>query len=226
MKIIFLESKKWSILEQKGLKRKEVEKIVKKAAKDAAKLLPSLSPHLNLVVFPTKPEWVIKETGTGGVTYSEEYVELSFDCDLSLGPNKIKKELRAIVFHELTHASSHFCSGEEYAPNPLFALKEEGLASVFERDNSGVTPLWSSYEDNAVMIEWYKEVKALPIDSKSEDFLFDHPDGRRWIIYKTGTWMIDKMLGSKYEFKDLVCMTHKSLIKEFEKLLKTNSSQH
>ncbi len=225
MKIIFLESKKWEILEQNGLRRKEVEAIVKKASKKAVKLLPGLSPFLNLIVYPTKSEWVIPETGTAGTTYSEEYVEVAFDSELLLGLEKMMDEIEKIVLHELTHASSYYCSGEAYTVEPLRALKEEGLASTFEKKNGKSEPDWANYGGEEVMLRWYKEIKNLPTDSRNEDYLFDHPDGRKWIIYKTGVWAIKKMLDSDWRFEDLLAMKCEQLIQEFDELLSKENAK-
>lgn len=51
------------------------------------------------------------------------------------------------------------------------------------------------YEDDATMQAWLQEIGAAKDDwSKRDALFFDHPGGRRWIAYKTGTWIIDRAL--------------------------------
>jgi uncharacterized protein YjaZ len=99
-----------------------------------------------------------------------------------------------------------------YSPGPEYIVSE-GLATVFERDYASGDPLWGRYEDDRTMRQWLSELLAQG-DSINEDYLFDHPDGRRWIAYKTGAWVVDRVLHStKVSFQWLTTHRAESVIK-------------
>ena len=194
MNIHILQSKEWEHLSQKGMSSEEVYTTIRAATEEATPLLPPLSPYVNISVYPTR-EGLIKETGDMGFTYDEERIEILFDPTLPYGVEKHKEHLRATTFHELNHTARSLVI--PYDPSPLSDMVSEGTATVFERDFANGSPLWGLYEDEATMRQWLKEIKALPTNEKNYEYLFDHPDGRRWIIYKTGTWVIDHLIKSE-----------------------------
>lgn len=65
-----------------------------------------------------------------------------------------------------------------------------GLATAFERDAGGARPLWGEYQNN--VREWVEELLTLPVDAPYQQWMFSHPDGRRWIGYRTGTFIADQ----------------------------------
>lgn len=215
MRVLSLDSKLWQQLDTTQITRDDIETIVSSAAKEAGELLPSDFEFLNLVVSPTKPEWVIPETGSSGMTYSDEYISLTFDPTLPYGIDTFRKYLREMVFHEMTHATTF--SHDPWQPSGMFGPVTEGLAVVFERDYAGAQPLWGRYTDDATMHDWYEEMKALP-ESEHKDmrYFFDHPDGRRWIAYKTGTWMVDKLLDTGEDLFELMKLPHGEIVSRFE----------
>ena len=66
----------------------------------------------------------------------------------------------------------------------------EGLATVFERDAAGMPAPWGQYPPNVV--DWVKELRALPSDAPWKQWMSRHPDGRRWIGFKAGTYIADQ----------------------------------
>jgi hypothetical protein len=66
----------------------------------------------------------------------------------------------------------------------------DGLAIAFERDFAGVSPPWSKYPDNAM--DWVHELMALPSTTPWDRLPSD--DGRRWIGFKTGTYLADRAM--------------------------------
>ena len=192
MNIISLESKKWEIAEQHGLSKDEAHAIVTKAGEDAAKHLPALSNFLNISIYPDGYDF-IPETGDSAWTWDDERIELSFDPKIPHGAENLKAHLRSSTFHELNHAARRLVV--PFEASPLEYMVSEGTATAFERDYDGSKPLWASYEEDSIMRTWLEEIKALPPE-RDPNYLFDHPDGRRWIIYKTGTWVVDNVLKS------------------------------
>jgi hypothetical protein len=43
---------------------------------------------------------------------------------------------------------------------------------------------------------WAREVLALPANAPRDVWLFRHPDGRRWIGYRVGTYLVDRAMRS------------------------------
>jgi len=66
----------------------------------------------------------------------------------------------------------------------------EGLATVFERDFGGMPAPWGQCPPN--VSDWVKELTALPSDSVTAHWMSRHPDGRRWIGYKAGTYIAEQ----------------------------------
>jgi uncharacterized protein YjaZ len=68
----------------------------------------------------------------------------------------------------------------------------EGLATAFERDFAGAQVPWGEYPDD--VSQWVDELMQLPPDAKRSDWIFRHPDGRRWIGMKAGTYLVDRAM--------------------------------
>lgn len=221
MNVVVLDSKYWPDVQDRGVEKKDIADVVRSVADEVLGLVDSLPEYVNLVVYPSVADDVIVETGIMGMTYSDEYASVYFDCTLPYGKERLLSGLREAVFHELVHAATF--RHDPWQPDVLFGVVTEGLATVFERDYAGATPLWGSYEDDLVMTEWYLELKNLPkSETKNGEYFFKHSDGRKWIVYKTGSWMIDKLLESGEDLFDLIRMNHKDVITKFN-LLEVNS---
>ena len=136
---------------------------------------------------------IIPEYGTGARTHDSEFIEIWFDKSVPHGVDKTLESLRQTVFHEGNHAARWNSIDKDYRliESSIF----EGLATVFEREHAGYQPLYGKYEVDTTMQNWFAEIEAAKDDWSQRDRLFfDNPDGRRWIGYKTGTWLIDKVV--------------------------------
>ena len=216
MRIITPDSKYWAVAEEHGLSRAAVRRAVRTGASKALGLLPEVSEYLTIMVSPDDAENTIAETGDGGITFTEEYISIVFDYNVPYGVQSMVSHLRGTTGHEMVHAASYF-NVEAFRPAPLQAVVYEGLATVFEKTHFRSIPPWSKYEDDLTMTQWFEEIAALPADSKNYDYLFHHPDERRWIIYKTGTWMIEKLLDTGVDFDTLLQMSHSDVIRLYKK---------
>ncbi len=69
----------------------------------------------------------------------------------------------------------------------------EGLATAFARDLAGVHGPWSDY-DPAQAADWLAELQKIQTAPADElhHWKFRHPDGREWITFRIGTWLIDQ----------------------------------
>jgi uncharacterized protein YjaZ len=68
----------------------------------------------------------------------------------------------------------------------------EGLATAFERDFVGRTPPWGDYGEE--VRAWVSELLKLPPSAPYHHWMFQHPDGRRWIGYRAGTYIADQAI--------------------------------
>lgn len=216
MNVITLDSKHWAKAEKNGAKRDIIAETIQTAANAAMDILPNVPPHVNIVVAPVGASEVIPETGDAGVTYSDEYVSIVFDYAMPYELERLRESLHSMVYHELVHAVTF--SHDPWQSGMLFGAITEGLATVFERDYSnGQVPLWSKYEDDETMKAWWTELKELPeTGEKNNEYFVNHSDGRKWIVYKTGTWIVDRMVASGTDLFAMMEMNHKDIVAQFE----------
>lgn len=117
-------------------------------------------------------------------------------------------QLRSTLFHDLHHVVRG-------ATQPMGTLMDyvitEGLATAFERDFAGERRPWADYPPD--VLGWVAELQALPADVEREPWLFRHPDGRRWIGYKAGTYIVDQaMTHSGQTSAQLVAVTTQQVL--------------
>jgi hypothetical protein len=62
-------------------------------------------------------------------------------------------------------------------------------ATAFERDAAGMPASWGGYASEAAM--WATELLRLPRDAPANEWMDRHPDEKRWIGYKTATYIAD-----------------------------------
>lgn len=97
------------------------------------------------------------------------------------------------LFHEFHHLVRGWVMNGS-VPRSAFidGVVCEGLATAFERDAAGATPLWGDYPDD--VRDWIAELLPLPASAPYVDWMFLHPDGRRWIGYRAGTFIADEAI--------------------------------
>lgn len=168
--------------------RRIIQRIADKAASDARVHLPDLPKKLTLRVESGSD--VVPEIGAGGTAIPPDWVRWTVDTTRPEGVTAIANTgLRAALFHEF----HHLVRGTKGVPQKLMDhVIFEGMATAFERDFAGARPLWGSYPANVP--EWVAELMALGPDAKHREWLFKHPDGRRWIGYKAGTYLVDEAM--------------------------------
>lgn len=66
----------------------------------------------------------------------------------------------------------------------------EGLATAFERDFGKVDPPWGQAPPDPMV--WTREVLSQPETAALDSWMIRHPDGRRWIGMRVGTFLADR----------------------------------
>lgn len=181
---------------------------VDRAEPEVRLLLPALRQRLNLVVSTGKA--VIPETGEGGFAVSPDTV--NWTVDPARGVTEVARtHLRHTLFHELHHCVRLIRIPSYYATDWYDASVFEGLATVFERE-ANWSPPYGEYRSDEVT-EWAAELFAQPVDHTFNDWKFQHPDGRRWISYRVGAWVVDEAIKrSGRTAADLVWETAQTIV--------------
>lgn len=213
MNIVALESAHWPSDELKS----RIIDAIQKSARDAELVLPHNTTNVNIIVQPNTVG-CISETGCGGRTFDSEFIKIVFDPALPYGVESLLVNLRATVFHEYNHAVRY--ANIDYDDSFLNHAVIEGLATVFERDFSDTQkPLWGKYENYETMQAWLKEVQGMTFTQQQfDEYTFSHPDGRRWIAYKLGTWIVDEAIKrSNKSVQELTVLPYTEIVKMAQK---------
>jgi len=193
-----------------------VEVPVEDTLSELKKLLPELPEQISIWL---DSRHMIPDTGSGGFAYAPDIINISFDEHF---PDKAEqlKYLRGTIFHE----GYHLVQGHTYE-RPVHQYKTalenavyEGCATVFEREYAQVSPLWGDYSrhSDAQLSEW-QEVMAQITKAQYEEpgsklypnwAFYDPTDKQRWKMYKTGAWIVDRVL--KKSEKDIRELRHLS----------------
>ena len=168
--------------------RQGIEEIANSTFREVRLLLPGLPARIQLTVRPGSD--VIEETGETGAAMPPDAIMWTVDPQRNGGVDAVaQKWLRASLFHEL----HHLARAARQPPKSLIDHAiHEGMATVFERDLAGAEVPWGAYPEN--IDQWSDELTRLADDSSVKDWLYNHPDGRRWIGIKVGTYWVDRAI--------------------------------
>ncbi len=169
------------------LERRTIQQIANDTAPEVRRHLPALPTNLLLMV--RHGTNVVPEIGATADAMIDS-VMWTVDTTRPEGVRAIANaQLRSTLFHDLHHVVRG-------ATQPIGTLMDyvitEGLATAFERDFAGEQRPWADYPPDVAA--WVGELQALPADVEREPWLFRHPDGRRWIGYKAGTYIVDQAM--------------------------------
>jgi Predicted Zn-dependent protease (DUF2268) len=168
--------------------RVAIAEVARDALPDVRRVLPSAPASLVLHVRSAGDGGVIPETGENASNALPNAIYWRVDPTRHGGVAAIARiQLRPTLFHEIHHLVR---AGVVRDTGVRGDVIREGLATAFERDfGGGAPPPWGQYPPEVE--EWTREVLALPHDAPRETWLFRHPDGRRWIGYRVGTFVAD-----------------------------------
>ena len=143
---------------------------------------------------------VIPELGVGGFALSRDTITLSVQKDFE---DKVAqaKNLHGTIFHESFHLAQHYTGADGYHPAVNAAIYE-GCAEVFEREYTESNSIVGDYSAHSqqeleAWLEALKEVGSSYFEEEGvwEKWAFYNEElKQRWIVYKTGTWLVDRVL--------------------------------
>lgn len=170
--------------------RRTIARVAGLATLEARRHLPALPPQIVLEVQSGKD--VIPELGATAMAPGPSLITWTVDPDHPDGVVKIAETyLRPALLHECHHlVRQNAVTGRTLMDDVI----REGLATAFERDVTGTAPPWGEYPDDAG--KWVYEILAVPPSAKRGDWLFQHPDGRRWVGMRAGTYLADRAMQS------------------------------
>jgi len=166
--------------------RSAIQRIADRAARDVRPLLPGLPTDLRITV--QAGDRVIPETGENGSIGLPAAVYWTVDPTHEGGVLAVvTAQLRATLFHEWYHLVRE----GKFSPQTLAERAvNEGLATAFERDFGGAPTPWGAYPPE--VRAWTTELLAVDPPVPSRQWMSAHPDGRRWVGYKVGTYIADR----------------------------------
>lgn len=139
---------------------------------------------------------LIKSTGTGGFAAEPSKIYLSFDPSFEGDKESQMIDFRASFYHEAYHLVQGFVGSDEtsWGETRLENAILEGAATKFEMIRAGSNPGWGQYDETEIK-DWVKEVAALTKEDDIIKWKFYDPDtGRRWIMYRSGSYIVDQAL--------------------------------
>lgn len=107
----------------------------------------------------------------------------------------IEANLARNFYHELHHlARGWTIENNAFGPGIHIAAINEGLAVVFSEEMTGQPDVSGAVPDDPAA--WALEIRDLPLNANYWEWMFDHPDGREAIGYRTGTWLVRQAMAN------------------------------
>jgi predicted Zn-dependent protease DUF2268 len=192
MKVLFADWSSWP--KHKALQQR-MKQTVTAAYVDARSVLLEIPADLTFIVQPHRYMANTDESAEFGSTPNDHLVMLLFDSGLPIPEVELLRNIRRRVFHELVFIVRYnrsLWSATDFLDDCLL----EGLATAFVRDHANAgAPIWGQYEREEVK-SLLEEVKTAATHNsfRKFDYMRRHPDGRRWIGIKVGTYLVDEAM--------------------------------
>ena len=171
-----------------AIERRTIARVAGAAVRDARRHLPALPAQILLQVRSGTD--VIPELGTAAAIAGSAFIRWTVDPGNPRGVVGIAEtHLRGALFHEFHHLVRQTAMPRETLMDHVVS---EGLATAFERDFAGAAPPWAQYPDDAA--RWVEELLAQGPTARPSEWVFQHPDGRRWIGMRAGTYLVDRAM--------------------------------
>jgi hypothetical protein len=201
----FTESQKVLILE-----------VISNSEEEVRKLLPKLPDSIKVIVEAVDWDLDIVNGVTGRTeTNNPPLVLVQISHHYKGGViDSAYQGIKATLFHEFHHLSRGWAiQDNKFSYGIPNAMVNEGLAVAFTEIYTGSINEVESYTDEAD--NWVKEILALPLDASYSDWVMgEHPDGRTYIGYRTGNYLIHKTIGrSKLNILELSDLSPEEIIK-------------
>jgi hypothetical protein len=175
--------------------RSAIHEVCEATEPEVRALLPNLPSTMELAALTGTKASVIPETGEVGTALSPNRVRWTVDPSRAGGVAAVARaQLRFTLFHEFHHCARGWVLSGGAAQTSFMDGVVSGGATAFERDAGGRRPPWGEYSQEAA--SWTAELLQLPLTAPYNEWMFQHPDGRRWIGYRAGTYIADRAIAA------------------------------
>jgi hypothetical protein len=173
--------------------RRTIQELATSIEDDVRAVLPGLP--MSVAVEVRAEQQPYSRTGASGAALGPERVAWVVDTSRAEGVVAIAEQtLRPILFHEFHHLARGCTQNGPPFRSFLDGAICEGMATAFARDFASAEQPWATYPSEVE--RWYEEVKDLPASATTGEWMFFHSDGRAWVGYKVGTFLVDRAMKS------------------------------
>ncbi|WP_394750978.1 DUF2268 domain-containing putative Zn-dependent protease [Spongiimicrobium salis] len=179
--------------------KKLIQEVVLASEKEVRALLPKLPKEIQVEIEIV--DWDLDAVGgvTGRTeTNSPPFVAIQLSNKFPGGPTtSIGTYLKSTLFHEFHHLYRGWAIKDNtFAQGIDIAAINEGLAVVFSQEYTQIILKADNPPEDAIAEQWAKEILALPKNANYREWMFEHPDGRLAIGYRTGNFMVRKAMAN------------------------------
>lgn len=175
------------------IEKQHTRNIIKDSENEVRKLLPTLPTGIKVIVEIVN--WDLDMVG--GVTGRAEtnlppvvMIQISKKFPGGL-VSAMQKGLRSTIYHEFHHLALGWAiQDNKFTVDIKTAAVIEGLADVFSEVYTGNVFEENQMPENINAEDWVNEILVLPKDADYHTWMFQHPDGRTSIGYRTGNYLI------------------------------------
>ena len=173
-----------------------IREVISNSEEEVRKLLPKLPDSIKVIVEAVDWDLDIVNGVTGRAeTNSPPLVLVQISHHYKGGViDSAYQGIKSTIFHEFHHLSRGWAiQDNKFSYGIPNAMVNEGLAVAFTEIYTGSKNEAESYTDEAD--NWVKEILALPLDASYSDWVMgEHPDGRTYIGYRTGNFLVRKAM--------------------------------
>lgn len=178
------------------LQKAFIHKVISNSEEEVRDLLPKLPDSIKVIVEAVDWDLDIVNGVTGRTeTNNPPLVLVQISHNYKGGViDSVYQGIKSTIFHEFHHLSRGWAiQDNKFSYGIPNAMVNEGLAVAFTEIYTGNINEVNAYTDEAD--HWVQEILALPLDASYADWVMgEHPDGRTYIGYRTGNFLIRKAM--------------------------------
>ena len=173
-----------------------IREVISNLEEEVRGLLPKLPDSIKVIVEAVDWDLDIVRGVTGRTeTNSPPLVLIQISHNYKGGViDSVYQGIKSTIFHEFHHLFRGWAiQDNKFSYGIPNAMVNEGLAVAFTEIYTGNINEVNAYTDEAD--NWVKEILALPLDASYADWVMgEHPDGRTYIGYRTGNFLVRKAM--------------------------------
>ena len=175
-----------------------IREVISSSEEEVRNLLPKLPDSIKVIVAAVDWDLDIVSGVTGRTeTNSPPLVLVQISHNYQAGViDSVYQGIKSTIFHELHHLSRGWAiQDNKFSYGIPNAMVNEGLAVAFTEIYTGNINEVNAYTNKAD--NWVKEILALPLDASYSDWVMgEHPDGRTYIGYRTGNFLVRRAMNN------------------------------